>query len=57
MKWSKKDQAKWDRKNRVRSEGHSANYLEMEQDEAWERLRKKLSKPKTLSMLRRMKDR
>ena len=28
MKWSKKQQAEWDRKNRVRHEGHAANNLE-----------------------------
>lgn len=57
MKWSKKQQAKWDKRNMDRSNGHSQNNLELEQDEAWERLQKKLSNPKTLAMFRRMKDR
>lgn len=57
MKWSKKQQAKWDKRNRDLSDGHSQNFLELEQEAAWERTKKKLEKPKTLSMFRRMKDR
>lgn len=30
MKWSKKQQAKWDRRNQVISDGHVANNLEAE---------------------------
>ena len=57
MKWSKKQQAKWDKRNMDLSNGHSANNLELEQDRAWERLRKKLEQPKTLAVFKRMKDR
>lgn len=57
MKWSKKQQAKWDKRNMDLSNGHSANALEQEQDRAWERLRKKLEKPETLAVFKRMKDR
>ena len=57
MKWSKKQQAKWDKRNMDLSNGHSANNLEQEQDRAWERLRKKLEQPETLAVFKRMKDR
>ena len=57
MKWSKKDQAKWNKRNMDRSNGHSQNNLELEQDRAWERLRKKLEQPETLAVFKRMKDR
>jgi len=43
MKWSKKQQAKWDKKNMDRSTGHSVNN---EEDAAWEKLRKKPSRRK-----------
>lgn len=62
MKWSKKDQAKWDRKNRVKSEGHYANNLETEaerilwdkQERAFEKLR---NNPDLLKAMKRLKDR
>ena len=57
MKWSKKQQAKWDKRNMDLSNGHSVNALEQEQDRAWERLRKKLEQPETLAVFKRMKDR
>ena len=59
MKWSKKQQAKWDKKNMDLSNGRSQNNIELEQeqDRAWERLRKKLEQPETLAVLKRMKDR
>jgi hypothetical protein len=57
MKWSKKQQAKWDKKNMEKSNGHAVNNLEQEQDLAWERLRKKLEQPETLAVFKRMKDR
>lgn len=57
MKWSKKQQAKWDKKNMDLSNGHSQNNIELEQERALERLKKKLSKPETLAVLKRMKDR
>lgn len=45
MKWSKKQQAKWDKKNQDRSTGHSVNN---EEDAAWEKLRKKLEDDKEM---------
>ncbi len=45
MKWSKKQQAKWDKKNMDRSTGHSVNN---EEDAAWEKLRKKLEDDKEM---------
>lgn len=56
MKWSKKQQAKWDKKNMDKSNGHSANALEQEQDRAWAQTKKKLSQPKTMAVLKRLKD-
>lgn len=55
MKVSKKQIAKWQEQERKRSEGRVANNLEME--EAWMRLKKKLEQPETLAMFKRMKDR
>ena len=43
MKWSKKQQAKWDKKNMDRSTGHAVNNEEelwRKQEEAFERLKK-----------------
>ena len=38
MKWSKKQQAKWDKKNMDKSTGHAVNNLETEAERlAWER--------------------
>ncbi len=55
MKWSKKQQAKWDKKNMDRSTGHSVNN---EEDAAWERLKKKLENDKEMmAVFKRMKDR
>jgi hypothetical protein len=55
MKWSKKDEARWAKRRKDLSDGHSANNLE--QDRALEALKKKLSQPETLAVLKRMKDR
>ena len=57
MKWSKKQQAKWDKKNMDKSNGHSQNNIELDQEKAWENLKKKLKQPETLAVLKRMKDR
>ena len=57
MKWSKKQQAKWDKRNMDLSNGHSANALEQEQERAWKNRKKKLEQPETLAVLKRMKDR
>lgn len=54
MKWSKKQQAKWDKRNQDLMNGHSANASEQEQDRAAERLRKKLEQPETLAVLKRL---
>ena len=43
MKWSKKQQAKWDKKNMDKSTGHAVNNEEelwRKQEEAFERLKK-----------------
>ena len=43
MKWSKKQQAEWDRKNRVKHEGHAVNNEEAlwaKQGAAFEKLKK-----------------
>jgi len=55
MKWSKKDEARWAKRRKDLSDGHSANNLE--QDSAWERTKKKLEQPETMAVLRRMKNR
>ena len=62
MKWSKKQQAKWDRKNQVRSDGHYANHLETEAERLlWEKQEKAFEKirnnPDLLKAMLRMKDR
>lgn len=58
MKVSKKQQAKWDKKNMDRSNGHSANNDELEADRAWDRLKNKLESDKEMmAVLKRMKDR
>ena len=57
MKWGKKQQAKWDKKNMDLSNGHSQNNIELEQERAWKNLKKKLEQPETLAVLKRMKDR
>ena len=57
MKWSKKQQAKWDKKNMDLSNGRSQNNIELEQERAWNSLKKKLEQPETLAVLKRMKDR
>ena len=57
MKWSKKQQAKWDKKNMDKSNGHSQNNIELEQERAWNSLKKKLEQPETLAVFKRMKDR
>jgi hypothetical protein len=55
MKVSKKEIAKFQKKEQKRREGRVANNLEQEQ--ALEELKKKLSQPDTLAVLQRMKDR
>lgn len=55
MKVSKKQIAKWQQKEMRQRDGHYANNLEQEQ--ALERLKQKLSQPETLAVLKRMKDR
>lgn len=55
MKVSKKQIAKWQEQERKRSEGRVANNLE--QEAAWQRTKKKLEKPETLAVFKRMKDR
>ena len=57
MKWSKKQQAKWDKRNMDLSNGRSQNNIELEQERAWNSLKKKLEQPETLAVLKRMKDR
>ena len=62
MKWSKKQQAKWDKKNMDKSNGHYANNLETEaerllwakQEEAMKRIQ---NNPDLLKVIKRMKDR
>lgn len=58
MKWSKKQQAEWDRKNRVKHDGHAVNNEEealwAKQEAAFEKLKKN---PQLLATLIRMKDR
>ena len=54
-KISKKEITKAMDKERKRSEGRVANNLE--QDQAFQRLTQKLGQPKTLAVLKRMKDR
>jgi hypothetical protein len=55
MKVSKKEIAKFQKKEQARSQGRVANNLE--QDQALESLKQKLSKPETMAVLQRMKDR
>lgn len=62
MKWSKKQQAEWDRKNRVKGEGHYANNLETEAERLlWERQEAAMEKiknnPDLLKAMKRLKDR
>jgi hypothetical protein len=55
MKVSKKEIAKFQNKEQKRRQGRVANNLE--QEKALEELKKKLSQPDTLAVLKRMKDR
>lgn len=62
MKWSKKQQAKWDKKNMDKMDGHCANNLETEAERLlWERQEAAMEKiknnPDLLKALKRMKDR
>jgi len=57
MKWSKKDEARWAKRREDLSNGHSQNNLELEQEQAWERTKRKLEDPRIMAQLRRMKDR
>ena len=62
MKWSKKQQAKWDRKNMVKSDGHYVNNLETEAERLlWERQEAAMEKiknnPDLLKVMLRLKDR
>ena len=57
MKWSKKQQAEWDRKNKVKHDGHAVNNEEAlwaKQEAAFEKLKKN---PQLLATIKRMKDR
>ena len=57
MKWSKKQQAKWDKKNMDKSTGHAVNNEEelwAKQEAAFEKLKKN---PQLLAAIIRMKDR
>ena len=57
MKWSKKQQAKWDKKNMDRSTGHAVNNEEelwAKQEAAFEKLK---NNPDLLKVIKRMKDR
>ena len=55
MKISKKQIQKWRDQEAKKSQGHVANNLE--QERALESLKQKLSKPETMAVLKRMKDR
>ncbi len=62
MKVSKKQQAKWNRQNEVRSNGHYANNLETEAERVlWERQEAAMERiknnPDLLRVIKRMKDR
>ena len=57
MKVSNKQIAKWQKQDMLKHNGHAVNNLELEQDRAWQRLKKKLEKPETLAVFKRMKDR
>ena len=62
MKWSKKQQAKWDKKNQDRSNGHYANNLETEAERIlWEKQERAMEKiknnPDLLKVIKRLKDR
>ena len=62
MKWSKKQQAKWDKKNMVKSDGHYANNLETEAEKIlWDKQEKAMAKirnnPDLLKVMLRLKDR
>lgn len=62
MKVSKKQQAKWNRQNMVRSDGHYANNLETEAERLlWERQEAAMEKiknnPDLLKVMKRLKDR
>jgi len=54
MKWSKKQQAKWDKRNADLSAGRAANNEEMEQ--AWMKLKTKLEQPEIKAVFKRMKE-
>ena len=56
MKVSKKQQAKWDKKNMDRSNGHSVNNEELDEDQAWEKLRAKLNEKDLMAAYKRMKN-
>ncbi len=56
MKWSKKDEAKWAKKRMDKSTGHSVNNEELTEDQAWEKLRKKLENDREMmAVFRRLK--
>jgi len=58
MKISKKQQAKWDKRNMDLSNGRSVNNEHLDEDRAWEKLRKKLENDKEMmAVFKRMKDR
>ncbi len=55
MKVSKKEIAKFQKKEQARSEGRVAYYKE--QEEAWDRLTRKLQDPKVLAVFNRLSKR
>ena len=62
MKVSKKQQAEWNRRNMIKSDGHYANNLETEAERLlWEKqeaaMKKIQNNPDLLKVMRRMKDR
>lgn len=62
MKWSKKQQAKWQQKDLRQRDGHYANNLETEAERLlWERQEAAMEKiknnPDLLKVMKRMKDR
>lgn len=62
MKISKKQQAKWNKQNMVKSDGHYANNLETEAERLlWakqeEAMKKIQNNPDLLKVIKRMKDR
>jgi hypothetical protein len=55
MKVSKKEIAKFQKKEQARSQGRMAYHRE--QEEAWDRLTLKLQDPKVMAVMKRLKER